>query len=130
MSDEKEYKKGFKSSPRVVANDGAPSGAAPKVDAVAVATQQAKGACQTVASPGGAATADVVVPPGGLLLRPVTDSFTVSLRRFSDAYGEEPVATVPAGGGQVLLRLPPDASSVPWHARLAFGGSVRACARG
>ena len=73
--------------------------------------------------------ADVVVPPGGLLLRPVADSFTVSLRRFSDVYGK-PIATVPAGGGQVLLQLPPDASPVPWHARLAFGGAVRACARG
>ena len=26
--------------------------------------------------------------------------------------------------------FPPDASPVPWHARLAFGGAVRACARG
>ncbi len=60
----------------------------------------------------------------------MADSFTVSLRRFSDAYGDEPIATVPAGGRQVLLQLPADASPVPWHARLAFGGSVRACARG
>ena len=117
-------------SPRPTASDGAPSGAAPKIDFVEAATQQAKGACQTVASQGGAATADVVVPPGGLLLRPVADSFTVSLRRFSDVYGEDPIATVPARGRQVLLQLPPDASPVPWHARLAFGGSVRACARG
>jgi hypothetical protein len=117
-------------SPRPTANDGAPAGAAPKVDFVQVASQQAKGACQTVASQGGAAVVDVVVPPGGLLLRPVADSFTVSLRRFSDAYGDEPIATVPAGGRQVLLQLPTDASPVPWHARLAFGGSVRACARG
>ena len=116
-------------SPRLTPSDGAPRGAAPQVDAVAGATQQAKGACRTVTSPGGTATADVVVPPGGLLLRPVADSFSVSLRRFADAYGK-PIATVPAGGGQVLLRLPGDASPVPWHARLAFGGSVRACAQG
>ncbi len=117
-------------SPRPTANDGLPSGAAPKVDFVQAATQGAKGACDTVASQGGAAVADVVVPAGGLLLKPVADSFTVSLRRYSDVYGDEPIATVPAGGGQVLLQLPPDASRVPWHARLAFGGSVRACARG
>ena len=54
----------------------------------------------------------------------------MSLRRFADAYSDAPVATVPAGSGQVLLQLPRDGSPVPWHARLAFGGSVRACARG
>jgi hypothetical protein len=117
-------------SPRPAADTSAPRGAAPKVDAVVSATQQAHGACQIVASQGGAATADVVVPPGGLLLQPQAAAFTVSLRRFSDAYGDKPIATVPGGGGQVLLQLPPDASPVPWHVRLAFGGSVRACARG
>ena len=116
-------------SPRLTPDDSAPRGAAPKIDAIQAATQEAKGACQTVSSPGAAATADVVVPKGGLLLRPVADSFTVSLRRFADAYGK-PIATVPAGGRQVLLQLPPDASPVLWHARLALGGTVQACARG
>ena len=106
-----------------------PAGAAPTVDFLQSASQQAKGACQTIAPHGGAAIADVVVPPAGLLLRPQTQGFTVSLRRFSDVYGDKPIATVPAGG-QVLLQLPIDASPVPWHARLAFGGSVRACTRG
>ena len=115
-------------SPRPAPSAAAPAGTAPKVDFVQSASAQAKGACQTLASQGGAALADVVVPPEGLLLRP-QGAFTVSLRRFSDVYGDKPVATVPAGG-QVLLQLPPDASPVPWHARLAFGGAVRACARG
>ena len=115
-------------SPRPTPSEAAPAGTAPKVDFVQSASAQAKGACQTLASQGGAALADVVVPPEGLLLRP-QGAFTVSLRRFSDVYGDKPVATVPAGG-QVLLQLPPDASPVPWHARLAFGGAVRACARG
>ena len=51
----------------------------------------------------------------------------INLRRFSDAFGGQPIDTVAAGGPGVALRLPADASPVPWRARLTFAGSLRVC---
>jgi hypothetical protein len=116
-------------NPQLAEDGGAPSGAVPRFDSVVSATRTARGACQAFATQTDA-TADVIVPPGGLLLRPQSGGLTVSLRRFSDAYGDKPLATVPAGSGQLLLDLPEDASPVPWRVRLAFTGSLLACARG
>jgi hypothetical protein len=116
-------------NPQLLEGGGAPGGAAPRFDLVLSATRTVRGACQAFAATQTNATADVIVPPGGLLLQPRSAGFTVALRRFSDAF-DKPLATVPAGGGQRLLELPPDASPAPWHVRLTFAGSLRACARG
>ena len=86
-----------------------------------------RGACQALTANGGAATADLVVPRGGLVLRSRTSAVRINLRRFSDAFGGQPIDTVAAGGPGVALRLPADGSPVPWRARLTFAGSLRAC---
>ena len=78
---------------------------------------------------GGASTADVVVPRGGLVLRSRTSAVRINLRRFSDAFGGQPI-TAAAGGPGVALRLPADASPTPWRARLTFAGSLRVCGVG
>ena len=68
----------------------------------------------------------LVVPRGGLVLRSRTSAVRINLRRFSDAFGGQPIDTS-AGGPGVALRLPADSSPVPWRARLTFAGSLRLC---
>jgi len=105
-------------------------GAAPKVESFTAASVTPRGPCQALKATGGAATADLVVPRSGLVLRSRTSAVRVNLRRFSDAYGGQPIDTVAAGGPGLALQLPSDASPVPWRARLTFAGSLRACSVG
>ena len=116
-------------TPRLTGDRSAARGSAPRIRTSLRAAVNSRGPCHTVSSQGGEAAVDVVIPADGLLLRPLAGSVRVDLRRFADAYGGEPVGTVPANGGQVLLQLPPDASPVPWRAQLTFGGTVRLCSR-
>ena len=105
------------------------AGVAPEVEGFRAASVTPRGACQALKGTGGTATADVVVPRGGLVLRSRTAPVRVALRRFSDAFAGEPI-TAAAGGQGLRLELPSDASPVPWRAQLTFAGSLRACSVG
>ena len=50
----------------------------------------------------------------------------VFLRRFGDQFPTGAVGAAVAGQPAVL-KIPSDASSAPWHARLALAGPARVC---
>ena len=102
---------------------------APDVEGSKAASVARRGGCQALTTTGGTATADVVVPRGGLVLRSRTAPVRITLRRFSDGFGGQPI-TAAAGGAALWLQLPSDASPVPWRAQLTFAGSLRACSVG
>ena len=66
-----------------------------------------RGACQALTAHGGTATADVVVPRGGLVLRSRTSAVRINLRRFSDAFGGQPIATVARAARASRSACPP-----------------------
>jgi hypothetical protein len=77
--------------------------------------------CRPVA---GAAAAEVVLPPGGAVLKASGDS-EVSLRRWADSFA---VGLGELGAGQAAaLRIPTDASSVPWRVRVEGGDAIAVC---
>ena len=106
-------------SPRLVPAAAA-GGAAPKVDGTTAASVSPRGACQALTATGGAATADLVVPRGGLVLRSRTGAVRVNLRRYSDAFGGQPIDTVAAGGPASRSACRPTRRRSPWRARLTF----------
>lgn len=102
-------------------------GAAPRLDVTEAARARPSGPCQVITSLGGQAMADLIVPRGGLLFRPAAAGFSVALRRFGDAYPDEPIGTVGSGAAPVALRIPRDGSPRPWRAQVKFGEAVRVC---
>lgn len=82
----------------------------------------AAGECRRISA--ATAAAGFALPSGGATLIPAGDS-SVDLRRWADEYGVELGPIV--GGQTTALRIPPDASSVPWRARLEPGTAVRLC---
>lgn len=105
-----------------------PGGANPAVEFADKAGVVAKGpACVSITAQGPGAFAQLVVPPGGLLVTPDAGRATVTLRRFADGFGRPPLGTVERGAPPAAIRIPADASRVPWRAELDVEGAVRAC---
>jgi len=106
---------------------GRPGGQAPVVEKVEGAATQPRGACLRVQPQAAASALELTVPPAGLLIEPTDADVKVFLRRFGDAYPADAVGDLVAGGKPMLLRIPSDASTAPWHARLALSGPARVC---
>jgi hypothetical protein len=105
--------------------------AAPVVEGSAGGQVTPAGPCVSFApapagAPGTAATFDVRLPPGGLLLRARGGGLTVALRRFGAAFPDQPLAQLTAGHA-ALLRVRPDRSVQAWHVRVGASGTVSAC---
>jgi hypothetical protein len=67
----------------------------------------------------------VLVPPGGILLRPAGGAFVnVRLRRYASTYDEVPEQSVTY---YALLAIATDHSRVPWHARISSASPVHVC---
>jgi hypothetical protein len=107
---------------------GPARGPRPTVSGLAGGRLLARGSCVSIEDVAGQATADVVVPPGGLVIeqRAGAKKAELRLRRFGDGFAEEPTATL-ASGERAALRLPRDRSAVPWHAQLTVAGPVEVC---
>jgi hypothetical protein len=107
-----------------------PGGTAPKVEFSNQAGLVARGPCVTITAQGTGALAQLLVPKGGLLVAPGDGSTTVSLRRFADGFRAAPLGEVGGGAPAAAVRIPSDASPVPWRAKLELEGTVRACGVG
>jgi hypothetical protein len=82
----------------------------------------AAGECRPLGAP--AAAAGFPLPPGGATLIADTDT-AVALGRWADGY---PIELGPLAGGETTaLRIPADASAVPWRARLAPAAAAELC---
>ena len=67
------------------------------------------------------------VPAGGLVIQaPAKQGVEVKLRRFGDAFSQPPLGTV-APGRPRLLKLPAEASKVPYRVQLASPAGVAVC---
>ena len=106
---------------------GEPKGPPPAPEKAEGAATTPRGSCLRATPQAPASALELVVPPAGLLLAPAGGSAKVFLRRFSDTFPQGAVGDLVAGGRPVLLRIPGDASTAPWHARLALSGPVRVC---
>jgi hypothetical protein len=107
-----------------------PGASAPKVEFSDQAGLAARGPCVVITAQGPGAVAQLVVPPGGLLVAPDDGSAKVTLRRFADGFSAPALGQVAAGSPAVAVRIPRDASPVPWRAQLNVAGAVRACGVG
>jgi hypothetical protein len=100
-----------------------PAGAAPALENAAATKTTSRGACLSTRPQSPAATLDVTVPAGGI---EIDGPAKVFLRRFGDQFPPDAVGDAPAGQ-PVALKIPSDAVTAPWHARLALSGPVRVC---
>ncbi|HET7120258.1 MAG TPA: hypothetical protein VFI17_03280 [Solirubrobacterales bacterium] len=89
-----------------------------------IAASQARD-CRHV--PGGGSSTETELPQGGAVIVPSRDS-EVLVRRWADEFGAK--LGEARGGRMVAVRVPADASSVPWRISLSAGGSVEVCALG
>jgi hypothetical protein len=106
-----------------------PGGSAPRVESSTAVGVAPRGACVTITSRGAGAEAQLAVP-GGLVVAPGGGEASVTLRRFADGFSAPALGRVERGGAPMAVRIPPDSSTVPWHARLTVEGTVRACGVG
>jgi len=104
-----------------------PGGQAPTVEFAEQAGFRAKGPCVAVTAQGTGARADLVVPRGGLVLLADDGRAELVLRRFGDGFAVPPLGAVEQDSEPAGVRIPADASPVPWRARLTLAGTVRAC---
>jgi hypothetical protein len=79
------------------------------------------GRCRRIAE---AASGDIALPRGGAVLIPAGGA-TVSGRRWADDFILKLGSL--AAGSAARLRIPADASEVPWRVRLEPAGSLRVC---
>jgi hypothetical protein len=107
-------------------------GTPPAVEAAAGGTVVRRGACVSIL-PAGATPADashrldVAVPSAGLVVTAHGGSVTVSVRRFADEF--QPVGRR-ARSVSAVLRIGPDLSARPWHARVAPTDGATVCGVG
>jgi hypothetical protein len=107
-----------------------PGGSAPKVEFANRAGLVPRGPCVEITAQGPGAVAELVVPRGGLLVAPVQGSTKVTVRRFADGFRAAPLGEVGTGAPAAAVRIPADASPVPWRGKLEPAGTVRACGVG
>ncbi len=91
----------------------------------AVPTRVARRRCTMVS--GSSEPTEIVMPRGGAVLTPARDS-TVTLRRWADSFAAG-LGDV-RGAQPVVLKIPPDASAVPWRLSFDRSGPVEVCAIG
>jgi hypothetical protein len=101
----------------------------PAVEATAGGTVVRRGACVSFVPAEGAPVdasyqLDVAVPSSGLVVTAQGGPVTVSVRRFADEL--QPVGRL-AGSASAVLRIGPDLSPRPWHARLAPTDRATVC---
>ena len=106
---------------------GKPAGPAPAPEQAAATQTTAKGACLRARPQSSAGALDLTVPAGGLQIASDGGGAKVFVRRFGDQFPPDAVGDVAANGAPVALKIPGDASTAPWHARLALSGPVRVC---
>ena len=106
---------------------GRPDGAAPTVEKAEGAVATPRGACLRAQPQAPSSAVELAVPPDGLVIDPAGGDVRVYLRRFADAYPADPAGNLAAGAKPMLLKIPGDASTAPWHARLALSGPARVC---
>ena len=111
------------------ATAGTRLGSAPRADAVTGGAVTVRGSCIAYrpagAEPPGTANAvDVRLPANGLLVKAQGGPVTVSVRRFGDQW--RPVGRLEASTG-ATLRIEPDASPLPWRARVAPADRATLC---
>jgi len=108
-------------------------GAAPAVEAVAGGTADERGACIAFrprpASPAAVAELQLQLPAAGVLLIARDGPATVAVRRFADAFPEQPQATLPPAT-PAAMRIDRDGATQPWHLRVASTGRLTACGLG
>jgi hypothetical protein len=102
---------------------GTPSGPAPTGEAENATRTSSKGSCLSSKPQSSAATLDLTVPAGGVEIEGTAKVF---LRRFGDQFPPNAIGGAVAGQ-PAALKIPADASTAPWHARLALSGPVRVC---
>jgi hypothetical protein len=117
------YQPGLSASP-----SGQARGPRPTMSGLTGGRLLARGSCVSIEGLADRATADLVVPPGGLVIeqRSGAKEAELRLRRFGDGFPKAATASLPSGE-RAALRLPRDRSPVPWHAQLTVAGPVRAC---
>jgi hypothetical protein len=86
-----------------------------------------RGSCLRANPQAATSALELTVPPTGLLIAPDAGVTKVFVRRFADAFPPDAVGDLVAGAKPMRLRIPQDASSAPWRARLALSGPARVC---
>ncbi len=69
---------------------------------------------------------EVLVPHGGLTVHAVAAPVRITTRRFAPPQGGVPLASVPAGAGD-LVRFAPDDSRLPWYIRVSSATPAEVC---
>jgi hypothetical protein len=77
---------------------------------------------------GGSRATAIVLPRGGAVITPNRDS-EVLVRRWADEFAVAKLGEA-QGGRAVAIKIPADASTVPWRISLSAGGPVEVCALG
>ena len=85
---------------------------------------RAKGDCERI--PAATTAAGFALPAGGATLIPAAPT-SVDLRRWADEFSVS-LGQIDSGRA-TALRIPPDASRVPWEAKLEPAGTVELCSR-
>jgi hypothetical protein len=111
------------------AADARPAAAPPRLAAATAGTATPAGGCLRFAPSAAEAELDVLLPAGGLLVRPGDAPVEARLRRFADAFPEDALASA-APGAPAVLRLPRDRAPQPWHVSLRSAAPFSACAAG
>jgi hypothetical protein len=109
---------------------GGAAGAAPAPENAVAAATRAQGSCLRARPQAPSSVLELAVPPRGLLLASDGGAAKVFVRRFSEGFPKAPVGDLVAGANPLALRIPPDASTAPWHVRLTLSGAVRVCRLG
>jgi hypothetical protein len=111
------------------ARRGVRRGVAPAVEAVAGGTVIRRGACVSFVPAAATPVAadhqlDVIVPSSGLVVTAQGGPVTVSVRRFADEF--LPISRL-GGSASAVLRIGPDLSARPWHARVVPTDRATVC---
>jgi hypothetical protein len=114
--------------PGLFAQGGGLPGVRPKVISTAGAKLSATRSCFDVRPERGSPQIALVVPDGGLQITPLRGDSPVEVRlkRFGDAFPNDPVSKVESGF-TVQLQIPKDSSSRPWQVDLRTTGPFETC---
>ena len=107
-----------------------PLGGAPRGASAAGGTLEERGRCVAFradpAAPASPPALELTLPAGGLLMTAAAGPAAIAVRRFADAFPEEPLATLPPAT-PATLRMVRDGAPQPWRVRVAPAGRATAC---